>query len=160
MDMGWGSMIYVTPVTTDLPESTLQAEVHDYGQVFVNGKHIGTIDRTKNANTLAMPALHRGDTLRILVEGMGRINFGGAIKDYKGIVSNVTLTAHCEGATLTLQPNDWTCATIPDEYEDAVRALQAQPSATDNMLACGRRGYYRGWFNLKKTGDTFLNMET
>lgn len=160
MDMGWGSMIYVTPVTTDLPESTLHAEVHDYGQVFVNGKHIGTIDRTKNANTLAMPALHRGDTLRILVEGMGRINFGGAIKDYKGIVGNVTLTAHCEGATLTLQPNDWTCATIPDEYEDAVRALQAQPSATDNMLACGRRGYYRGWFNLKKTGDTFLNMET
>lgn len=160
MDMGWGSMIYVAPVTTNLPASTMHAEVHDYGQVFVNGTYIGAIDRTKNANTLDMPALHRGDTLRIFVEGMGRINFGSAIKDYKGIVGDVTLTAECEGAKLTLQPTDWTCATIPDEYEDAVRALKAQPSAVDNMLACGGRGYYRGWFNVKKPGDTFLNMET
>lgn len=159
MDMGWGSMIYVAPVTTNLPASTMHAEVHDYGQVFVNGTYIGAIDRTKNANTLDMPALHCGDTLRIFVEGMGRINFGSAIKDYKGIVGDVTLTADCEGAKLTLQPTDWTCATIPDEYEDAVRALKAQPSAADNMLACGGRGYYRGWFNLKKLGDTFLNME-
>lgn len=159
MDMGWGSMIYVAHVTTNLPASTMHAEVHDYGQVFVNDTYIGAIDRTKNANSLDMPALHRGDTLRIFVEGMGRINFGSAIKDYKGIVGDVTLTADCEGAKLTLQPTDWTCATIPDEYEDAVRALKAQPSATDQMLACGGRGYYRGWFNLKKPGDTFLNME-
>lgn len=34
-----------------------------------------------------------GGKLTIVVEGMGRINFGRAIKDYKGIVGNVTITS-------------------------------------------------------------------
>jgi beta-galactosidase len=44
--------------------------------------------------------------------------------------------------------------TFPDDYQTAVKAFEKN---TDKK---GTRGYYRGYFNLKKVGDTFLNFET
>ena len=158
LNMGWGSMLYTTVIPTDFAASTLTADVHDYGQVFVNGQRVGIINRVKNETTLEMPALHKGDRLQILVEGMGRINFGWGIKDYKGIVSDVTLTTKAETAVLTLQPQAWTSASIPDSYENALRALQSSAPAGHTLLH-SKAGYYRGHVRLKKVGDTFLNME-
>lgn len=159
MDMGWGSMLYTTTIPTDFPASTLKAEVHDYGQVFVNGRYVGLINRVKNEKTTAMPALKAGDRLQILVEGMGRINFGWGIKDYKGIVGPAELITPMQGAVLTLKPEAWTSARIPDAYDDAVRALaKGKPAKASDLHT--NAGYYRGYFTLSKTGDTFLNMET
>lgn len=158
MDMGWGSMLYATTLPADFPASTLEAEVHDYGIVFLNGRQTGIINRVKNETTLSMPAVKAGDKLEILVEGMGRINFGWGIKDYKGIVSPLTLKAASAQAELTLTPKVWTCATLPDAYEDALRALESgKPKAATTLPT--KAGYYRGYFNVKKPGDTFLNME-
>ena len=157
MDMGWGSMLYTTIVATSFPASTLQADVHDYGQIFINGRHVGTINRVKNETSQSIPELKAGDRLQILVEGMGRINFGWGIKDYKGIVSSVTLTAQDEHTVLTLKPRQWTCATLPDSYDNAIKAL-GSPADSPNQLGTGA-GYYRAKFRLDKTGDTFLNMQ-
>ena len=161
MNMGYGSMIY----NTDLPEtangSTLNIDGHDFVQVFVNGKYVGKIDRVKNERSLPLPATKRGDKLTMLVEGMGRINFGRAIKDFKGLVGDVTLTAEMDGDELTWNLKDWTMRRIADDYKTALRAM----TTPHNDMALGTNtpasiGYYRGTFNLKKTGDTFLNMET
>ena len=85
MNMGWGSAVY----TKELPEipnqSTLTLDAHDFAQVFINGKYIGKIDRVKNEKSVNLPPVKKGDRLTILLEAMGRINFGRAIKDFKGI---------------------------------------------------------------------------
>ena len=47
----------------------------------------------KNEKSLTLPPVKKGDELEILVEAMGRINFGRAIKDFKGIVGDVTIMA-------------------------------------------------------------------
>ena len=162
MDMGWGMVNYSTILPEIATKSVLTIdEAHDYAQVFIDRKYVGTIDRVQRQRSLTLPPVKRGQTLAVLVEGMGRINFGRAINDPKGITGPVTLKAEIDGDEVTWNLKDWACERIPDTYA-AARA------AVDNFIAKdvevmshpeGRRGYYRGWFTLKKTGDTFLNME-
>ena len=154
MDMGWGTMVY----TTHLPEipvkSVLTADCHDFAQVFVDGKLVGKIDRVKNERSLVLPAVKEKAELKIVVEAMGRINFGRGIKDFKGIVSEVTITADIDDCETVWKPRRWTNATIPDDYATAQKAL-----ATHHDAPASQPGYYRGYFQLSKVGDTFLNFE-
>jgi len=164
MDMGWGTMLYAASLPEIPVESQLTIDAHDFALVFIGSKYIGKIDRVKNEKSLTLPPVKQGEALNFLVEGMGRINFGRAIKDFKGIVGDVTITADIStdqvtkqpDTEITLKPKQWWLATIPDDYATAVKALSA-PKVTNHMWE--GRGYYRGYFDLKKVGDTFLNFE-
>jgi len=160
MDFGWGAMIYSTKLPEIPLQSVLKMEAHDYAQVFINDQFIGKLDRVKHETSLILPAVKKGDELVILVEGMGRINFGRAIKDFKGIVSEVVISADQDGVETTWKPRHWTKARIKDDYSVAVEALkEVQTFAVSTNQLSTNAGYYRGYFNLKKTGDTFLNLE-
>ncbi|MBR4709374.1 MAG: beta-galactosidase, partial [Bacteroidaceae bacterium] len=124
MDMGWGMMLYSTTLPDIPTQSVLTAEIHDFGQVFINGDYIGKIDRVKNEKSITLPPVKKGQKLNILVEGMGRINFGRAIKDYKGIIGDVTLTADVDNNEVTWKPQLWTNLAINDSYETAVKSLK------------------------------------
>ena len=156
MDMGWGTMIYTTVLPEIPAQSVLTADFHDYAQVSINNKYIGKIDRVKNEKSITLPAVKKGDKLSIIVEGMGRINFGRAIKDFKGIVSDVSITAEVDNSETTWKPKQWTKMTIPDDYATAQKAFGLKTLNVQQLAP----GYYRGYFNLKKVGDTFLNFET
>ena len=161
MNMGYGSMIYNTKLPEIADGSMLHINGHDYVQVFINGNYIGKIDRVKNERSLPLPATRKGDQLTMLVEGMGRINFGRAIKDFKGLVDDVTLTAEVDGDELTWNLKDWRMRRIADDYQTAHRAITTprnDVALSDNTPS--KIGYYRATFRLSKTGDTFLNMET
>ena len=177
MDMGWGSMLYTTTMPEIPVQSVITADFHDFAQVFINGKYIGKIDRVKNEKSLTLPPVKKGDELEILVEAMGRINFGRAIKDFKGIVGEVAITAEVEGIETTWKPQGWVKFGLPDSYEKAADAFvhnndytQAEKEGqrlgkkpqwnVDGFDLVSKRGYYRGYFNINKVGDTFLNFET
>lgn len=161
MDLGWGTMTY----TTTLPEvdgrSTLTLnDGHDFCQVYINGQYIGKIDRVRNEKTLTLPAIEKNSRLTVVVEAMGRINFGRAIKDYKGITSSVTLTAEQGGHDVMWNLKNWTLSTIPDDYATAQKAFTRMKDGVKMPAASvSKAGYYRGTFSLKKVGDTFVNME-
>ncbi|MGI6222285.1 MAG: beta-galactosidase [Prevotella sp.] len=167
MDMGWGLMYYETKLPAIQEQSRMKVEAHDYAVVFINGKKIGTIDRVKNENSILLPPVQKGDQLVILVEGMGRINFGHAIKDYKGIVGDVTISMSTKEGDWQWTPRQWTMVTVPDNYQQLKNAFSAQASekvwnGSDNEfdeLNVGNGVVARYSFNLKKTGDTFINME-
>ena len=168
-NLGWGYAAYYT-MLPELPlPSVLTADFHDFAQVFIDGKYIGKIDRVKNEKSLTIPSAKAGSLLVIVVEAMGRINFGRAIKDFKGIVGNVTISTKAGKHDVTYTLNDWEKYFVNDEYETALIAFN-RASATENneyieifkddSRMMGTRGYYRGYFNLSKVGDTFLNFET
>ena len=157
MDMGWGTMIYETSVPAIESASTLTGDFHDFAQVYVNGKYVGKIDRVKNEKSLELPAMPQGANLTIVVEGMGRINFGRAIKDYKGIIGNVTISSRKENCDISLSPTLWTNSTVKDDYAIAQEVFGMQ--TTKMRGTDSKAGYYRGYFTLSKVGDTFLNME-
>ena len=184
MDMGWGTMMYSTRLPEITSQSVLTGEFHDFAQVFIDNKYIGKIDRVKNEKSLTIPAVKKGAELIIIVEGMGRINFGRAIKDFKGIVGNVTLTTEKDDIEMVLTPKNWMNVAIPDDYQTAVKALDMGKGVNDQVAAgkvkgsvpalaftqgyegskklsdIMKPGYHRGYFTLKKVGDTFLNFET
>ena len=160
-DQGFGSILY----RTTLPELKQPAlltvnEAHDYAQIFVDGKYIGKLDRRNGEKQLTLPACAKGTRLDILVEAMGRINFGRAIKDFKGITGSVELTVDMNGYPFTCDLKNWEVFNIEDTYE-TYKNMKYQPiqSLTDDK---GQRipGCYRATFNVKKPSDTFLNFET
>lgn len=164
MDMGWGIADYSTALPKIPVGSMLTLnEPHDFAQVFVDGKYIGKIDRVKNEKTLMLPPVEKGTELCIRIEAMGRINFGRAIKDYKGITKEVTISAEMDGHEASWNLKNWTIVPIPDNYETAVKALsvgtETSKRTRQHAKLLTKAGYYRGHFTLRKPGDTFLNME-
>ncbi|MBI5086916.1 MAG: beta-galactosidase, partial [Acidobacteria bacterium] len=100
-----------------------------------------TIDRRLGESGAAV-SLSDGAPLDILVENMGRINFGPKLlEDRKGITEKVTL----EGRELT----GWEIFKLPCKNLTGLR-FSGRPV----------RGpaFYRGRFHLKQTGDTWLDM--
>lgn len=162
LDMGWGTVIYSTSLPEiNTPSTLAMKDAHDYAMVYVNGRYIGRTDRVRNETTVSLPPVSRGSRLDIVVEGMGRINFGRAIKDFKGLTDEVTIMANVDGDDVTWKLNDWTMRTLPDSYNHTLRAFtRCNDGASMGLKLDSRAGYYRGFFNLKKTGDTFINMET
>ncbi len=161
MNFGWGSMIYNTTLPQLPAGSVLNiAGAHDFTQVFINGRYVGKMDRVKNEHTVTLPATKKGDTLTLLVEAMGRINFGRAIKDYKGITSDVLVNATVDGDEVTWNLKNWTMRRIPDTYAGAKKALAtAHADVLHGDAPDSKAGYYVGHFDLKKVGDTFLDFE-
>ena len=164
MDLGWGMTYYVTKLPEVPVQSVLTMDAHDYAQVFIDDVYIGKIDRVKNEKSLTLPAIKKGQKMSILVEAMGRINFGRAIKDFKGIVGDVVINTEIDGNEVAWTLKRWTMTPISDDYNRASRSFDsdAHPNSLGKPLGdhMGKRGYYRGYFNLSKVGDTFLNFET
>ncbi|XP_038652639.1 beta-galactosidase [Scyliorhinus canicula] len=96
MKQYFGYMLYrnTLPVncTKRTPLASPQNGIHDRAYVVVNGVFQGILERNK-VNTINITG-QVGSTLDILVENMGRINFGGGIHDPKGLVTNLTLASN------------------------------------------------------------------
>ncbi|OUP36997.1 beta-galactosidase [Bacteroides sp. An19] len=156
-DQGFGSILYRTTLPKIDRSATLTVtEAHDYAQIFIDGKYIGKLDRRNGEKQLDIPACAEGAQLDILVEAMGRINFGRAIKDFKGITEKVEL----KNGGRTTELKGWKVYNLKDRYEE-YKGLKFEPlkSVKD---AQGQRvpGCYRATFHVEKPGDTFLNFET
>ncbi len=163
-DQGFGSILYRTTLPEIPAGTTIKVkDAHDYAQIFIDGTYIGKLDRRNGEKELELPACKKGARLDILVEAMGRINFGRAIKDYKGITDKVEVSFDTDGNTCTYDLKKWTVYNINDTYSlyknMTFRKLASSKDVKDEK---GQRqpGVYRATFNLKKTNDTFLNFET
>lgn len=161
-NQGFGSIIY----RTTLPELKnggllTVTDPHDFAQVFVDGKYIGKLDRRNGEKELVLPSCKKDAQLDILVEAMGRINFGRAIKDFKGITDKVTITEDHNGYKFVCDLNNWTVFNLEDkmEFYDSMEyfPIGAFTPGEDGRLPIG---VYRGTFNVNKPGDTFLKFET
>ena len=162
-DQGFGSILYRTNLPA-LPDGAVLTvnDAHDFAQIFIDGRYIGKLYRRNGEKTLKLPACQSGAKLDILVEAMGRINFGRAIKDFKGITDKVTVTEQREGRQFVCDLKDWEVFNLPDsmEFYDSMEYLPlgAFSAGDDGRLPIG---VYRGSFNVSgKPSDTFLDFET
>ena len=150
-DQGWGSILYRTTLPSVKEGTTLLIdEVHDWAQVFVDGKLLGRLDRRRGQNTLPLPAIKEGTQLDILIEAMGRVNFGKAIHDRKGITKKVELLTDSTRVNLT----GWEVYNLPVDAAFAINKKFVEDGKT------AAPAYYRATFKLDKVGDTFLDMQT
>ncbi|HDR9163647.1 TPA: beta-galactosidase [Burkholderia vietnamiensis] len=131
-------------------------EVHDYATVFAGGDYIGGVTRAKMPRYLAegLGVVKSGDTLAldaaggpldVLVEGMGRVNYGDDLIDRKGITESVTLSAR--------ELTGWQTHPLPmdEQYIAALRNECSDPR---------RPGlFFKATLMLSETADTFIDMK-
>lgn len=149
-DQGWGSILYRTQLNASDEEQTLIiTEAHDWTQVFLDGEKIATLSRLKGEGTVKLPPVKEGARLDILVEAMGRMNFGKGIYDWKGITEKVEIQTR----NATNELKNWQVFNIPVDY-----AFAKNKQYKKNEKATKQSAYYKGTFTLDKVGDTFFNM--
>ncbi|MBO5940915.1 MAG: beta-galactosidase [Kiritimatiellae bacterium] len=91
-DFGYGFGVYSTVIPAGRG-GELKANVRDLGVVLVDGKKLGYFDRRYPHQTVTIPAAGKERKLEIIVEPMGRYNFGQIMHTaQKGIVGDVTLS--------------------------------------------------------------------
>lgn len=117
--------------------------VHDRALVFLDGTHIGTVERSRRKDAMPLQ-LAAGETARleILVENMGRVNYGMKLLDKKGLLDGVRLGPQFHFG--------WEMLCLPMEDLSALEW-------TDN--ADGPR-FLRGTLTISETPkDTFLKLD-
>ena len=141
----YGYILYRTELIGHKSGKLVVTEVHDYATVFLNGKYIGDLDRREGKNSIDLPPSEvKNPVLEILVEGMGRINFGPEMIDRKGITDRVTLN----GMTLM----NWKVYNLPMEKKYVYELRSSGKLMTKPGI------FYRGTFFVQKTGDTYFDM--
>ncbi len=141
----YGFMLYSTRLIGHKSGRLTVTDLHDYATVFLDGKYIGTLDRRLGINSIELPLTGSEEPLlELFVEGMGRINFGNAMIDRKGITDRVILN----GMTLM----NWNVYGFPmdDEFISDLK-----PSGN---ITVKPGMFFRGSFTLINTADTFIDM--
>ena len=141
-----GFILYRTKLLGHRGGKLVVTDLHDFATVFVDGRFVGAMDRTKGEITsIEVPkAEPANETLDLLVEGMGRINYGPRLLDRKGITDRVTLN------NMTLMT--WEVFPLPMD-EDSLALLKFGRRPADRP-----GNFFRGRFDLGSTGDAYLDM--
>jgi beta-galactosidase len=143
--------------------------VHDYATVFVGEHYVGGVSRTQIPQEYAQPlhVRHRAPlalplalpedranpggpvSLEILAEGMGRVNYGSAIVDRKGLLEPVRIS-NADGSFSMLKR--WEVFLLPMD-DTFIANLEERCT---NPLKPGL--FFRASLQLDKIGDTWLDM--
>ena len=152
----YGYILYRATIKGPREERSIYIEnIHDRAQIFVDGEHKGTYTRWA-------PPVEKEDTVRlevgkteekqldILVENMGRINYGINMRDRKGITS-VRFGWERSGQ----YHFGWDMYALP--MEDELEKLEFKP-ASDAKITMPT--FLRGYFDIEgEPADTFVRLD-
>lgn len=157
-DQGYGNILYTTSLPAIKAGAYLRiSDMCDFAIVTIDGKSVGKLYRGNGYETTLQikEDVKAGAQLDIFVEAMGRINYSKLIHDPKGITDKVEILTTDGKNELTYNLKDWQVYLYP--YELDYNNLSYIP-ANNNQTA--QPAYYKATFNLKKTGDTYLDMSS
>jgi beta-galactosidase len=150
-DQAYGCILYRTELPPG-PAAILGAvSIHDVGQVFIDDKRIGFTDRRSGNFRVQLPERPHAAVLDILVEAMGRVNFGVEVHDRKGIQGPVTLTA---AGNIPVELRGWQIFRLPLDQGmlEKLKFEEAKNTATNAPA------FWRATVKIERPGDCFLDM--
>ena len=137
-----GFVLYRTEIHGPARGTLDVGEARDYDIVYLNGKRVGTLDRRLCQHAMTLDVRGASAELDILVEDMGRINYGPLLPDDpKGLIAPV----RWNGERLTGGKN----YSLP---------MQRVPRLSWKTQTAAGPAFHRGTFTIEKTGDTYLNV--
>lgn len=144
LNQGHGYVLYSKRFTQPI-QGTLQVKgLRDYAVVYVDGKKVAVLNRVNKEYSATIDIPFNG-TLEILVENMGRINYGSEIvHNNKGIISPVLIN----DMEIT---GGWNMYKLP---------FDKAPVVTAGKQKEGKAAIYSGTFNVTTPGDVFLDMHS
>lgn len=150
-DQSRGCILYRTTLPAGPAGSLEVKEVHDFAWISLDGKPAGVMDRRSKRYRIDLPARTAPVHLDILVEAMGRVNFGREVYDRKGVYAPVQFTP---GNSPAIELKGWQVFNLPLSTTE-LAALKYQPAAGGVGAA-----FWRGSFTVANTGDTFLDVHS
>ena len=133
------------PATGKGWDSGVNKDLRDYGIVFVNGKRVGVLDRRLYQDSLFIDLPKGKVRLDILVENLGRINYGPyLLKNKKGITEKVVLGGK--------EIKGWQMFKLPMDNVNAMRSKTIAKSQPDVPVV------KKGYFTIDKPADTYLDF--
>ncbi|GIP30297.1 beta-galactosidase [Paenibacillus sp. J23TS9] len=140
----YGFIQYRTFISGPRPEDELFIQdVRDRALVILNGELAGTLDRAEPGQQIKFAVPPEGLELTLLVENMGRVNYGPYMKDRKGITEGVRF-----GRQFL---SEWTTHPLP--LSD-LSGLEFAPGSEPKGQV-----FYRGSFEVDEPADTFIRLE-
>lgn len=153
-DQSRGLIVYRTTLPAG-PAGTLSVkEAHDFAWIFLDGQPAGLFDRRSKRYGITLPARTKNIQLDILVEAMGRVNFGVEVFDHKGLHAPVLFTPSIPAAT-PQELTGWFIHSLPMDSA-FLASLKFKPVSAK---ASGP-AFWRGAFTVAKPGDTFLDVRS
>jgi beta-galactosidase len=141
LGQNYGFILYRRQIERAARGTLEVSEARDYALVYQGDRKLGVLDRRLKQNSLNVE-LRPGVALDLLVENMGRVNFGpNMVGDRKGITERVTLA----GEELTR----WEIYPLP--FSDLSRLKFSRVPQT-------LPAFHRGAFKLNATGDTYFDL--
>lgn len=156
MNQGYGYVLYSRHFNQPISGTLAIPGLRDYAVIYIDGEKVGELNRNTQTYEMEIEVPFNA-TLQILVENMGRINYGSEIvHNTKGIISPVTIAG---------QPisGNWEMYQLPmSEVPDFTKlgnnnVFKNGSSQANRLKDCPV--LYEGTFTLDETGDTFIDME-
>ncbi len=139
--IGYGYILYESRLNRDYNDSVLSFEsLGDRAQVFVEDRLQGIVYVNDSELSVKITA-KEGERLYILVENMGRTNFGSKMMRKKGIAGRLLLNKkiHFGWSAYPLEMNNLEKLTW--------------------KTADAKTGFFKGNLNIENTADTFLRLD-
>lgn len=155
LKQGYGYVLYSRKFNQPISGMLEVPGLRDYAVVYVDGEKVGELNRYDKKYSMEIDIPFNA-SLDILVENMGRINYGPEIvRNNKGIISPVKIN----GMDIL---GDWEMVQLPmDKCPDLTQyppaGVYSIPVADAKALT-GKPVIYEGTFTLSETGDTFIDM--
>jgi len=143
LNQDYGFVLYQAIITGGKTGILELNELRDYAVIMVNGKRVGVLDRRHNQNSTKLTLPPGKVKLDILVENLGRINFGPyLLKNKKGITENVKFDGK--------EVYNWAMYSLPFKQVNNITYTDKKVTHAPVVK--------RGSFQLSKVGDTYLDM--
>lgn len=142
IDQSYGYTLYRTTVNRRGKLTCSSEAIQDRGYIYINGRYVTTTYKNDPEKEVTLDFPDRINTLEILVENMGRANYGEHLSDKKGLIKNLWLGEqfffHWEMYKLELDR-------LPDNFHPGQDGRYPK--------------FYRGYFNAEETFDTYVDTE-
>lgn len=149
LDQNFGFTLYSTILKGPFEEAEISIDgLHDRAIIYIDGIKQGIKERTKKRNDTVKISLDFNEEVKldILVENLGRINYGPNIRDEKGILKGVKIGS--------IYHFGWTMYPIPLNPKDLDR-LNFKNSINNQNGPI----FLKGNFIVKETQDTFVRLD-
>jgi beta-galactosidase len=144
LNQAYGFVLYRTDITGAASGTLKISGLRDYGIVFINGKRAGILDRRLKQDQLDIVVPEGKVTLEILVENLGRINFGPyLLKNKKGITDKVELSGK--------ELDNWQMFSLPFDDINNITSKNKKPGADAPVIETAT-------IDIKNVADTYFDM--
>jgi beta-galactosidase len=144
LGQSFGFVLYTTRLETPGPTRLAVGAVRDRAQVFLDGQPVGVLERENHEHTLTFTVPSGGAELRVLVENQGRVNYGVALHDRKGLIGPVTLNGRAA--------DRWSSLPLPLEDLSPFSFVRTGAPVPGPVL-------HRGTFHADQAADTHLHLD-